>query len=51
MSEEERRRFNARRANALRKARLRDEQLCQLADSAEMAGGRLDEATMQQVTR
>uniref|UniRef100_A0A915AT50 Uncharacterized protein n=1 Tax=Parascaris univalens TaxID=6257 RepID=A0A915AT50_PARUN len=49
MSEEERRRFNARRANALRKARLRDEQLCQLADSAEMAGGRLDEATMQQV--
>ncbi|KHN83990.1 hypothetical protein Tcan_17256 [Toxocara canis] len=49
MSEEQRRSFNARRANALRKARLRDEQLCQLAESAGLNGGGLDEATMQQV--
>ncbi|MFH4975632.1 hypothetical protein AB6A40_002341 [Gnathostoma spinigerum] len=49
MSEEERRNFNARRANALRKARLRDEQLCQMADNAELTGRMLDESTMLEV--
>lgn len=49
MSELERRIFNARRADALRKARMRDEQLCQLAESAVLAGAGLDEATMAQV--
>lgn len=49
MSEEERRNFNARRANALRKARLRDEHLCMLAENAELNGGTLDEETLVQI--
>lgn len=49
MTQEERRLFNARRASALREARLRDEQLCQLAESVEQNGGSLDAAIMAQV--
>lgn len=49
MSAEERRNFNAKRASALRKSRLRDEQLCQLAESAELSGSSLDETIMSQV--
>ena len=50
MSEEERRNFNARRASALKRARMRDEQLCVLAESAELTGGMLDEETLAQVS-
>lgn len=49
MSEEERRNFNARRANALKRARMRDEQLCMLAETAELNGGTLDEETLAQI--
>ncbi|VDN50695.1 unnamed protein product [Dracunculus medinensis] len=51
MTQEERRLFNARRASALREARLRDEQLCQLAESVEQNGGSLDAAIMAQRRR
>lgn len=49
MSPEERRIFNARRASALRKTRLKDEELCQLYESAQANGTILDEATMKEV--
>lgn len=49
MSEEERKKFNAKRALALRKARSRDDELCRLADIAAETGEQLDEPTLQAI--
>ncbi|VDM20563.1 unnamed protein product [Wuchereria bancrofti] len=49
MSAEERRNFNARRAKALRTARMRDDELCRMAERAQMSGTTLDADLMIQV--
>lgn len=49
MSAEERRNFNARRAKALRTARMRDDELCRMAERAQMSGSNLDASVMVQV--
>uniref|UniRef100_A0A7E4W0X5 BZIP domain-containing protein n=1 Tax=Panagrellus redivivus TaxID=6233 RepID=A0A7E4W0X5_PANRE len=45
MSEADRRMFNARRASALRRARVRDEELCRIGEEARNTGMVLDEET------
>uniref|UniRef100_A0AC35UD36 BZIP domain-containing protein n=1 Tax=Rhabditophanes sp. KR3021 TaxID=114890 RepID=A0AC35UD36_9BILA len=50
MSEEDRKKFNAKRAVALRKARQRDEELCQLYDAAQQTGALIDDKTMGEIS-
>uniref|UniRef100_A0AC34EZJ1 Uncharacterized protein n=1 Tax=Panagrolaimus sp. ES5 TaxID=591445 RepID=A0AC34EZJ1_9BILA len=49
MGVEERKQFNSRRAVALRKARVRDEELCRLGEDAKKSGNELNNDTMKAI--
>lgn len=49
MSEDERKKFNAKRALALRKARSRDDELCRMAEIADETGEQLDDETIKAI--
>jgi hypothetical protein len=49
MSEADRKQFNARRAVALRKARVRDEELCRLGEEARQNGKELNDGTLKAI--
>uniref|UniRef100_A0A914ZCM7 Uncharacterized protein n=1 Tax=Panagrolaimus superbus TaxID=310955 RepID=A0A914ZCM7_9BILA len=49
MGVEERKQFNSRRAVALRKARVRDEELCRLGEDARKSGNELNNDTMKAI--